>query len=143
EYEEYFISDYEAPFEIDEYESLAKINEIAEQLEMVDVPEAILAGNYDGGDVINFGIELCNAGIVPDGDELVSDIVPTEYLDEMNEHVARSGGWPRVKFFLRGIEWMNDEYYLINGYGNVENLTHDYLEMIVDELMDEMKRNLA
>src|SRR5690625_3646329 len=63
-YEEYFISDYEAPFEIGEYESLAKLNEIAEQLEAVDIPEAILTGSYDGGDVKEFAYELESAGLI-------------------------------------------------------------------------------
>ena len=33
EYEEYFITDYEAPFKVEEYDNLERLNEIAEDLE--------------------------------------------------------------------------------------------------------------
>lgn len=36
EYEEFFISDYEAPFPIREYESIDKLNEIAELMEVME-----------------------------------------------------------------------------------------------------------
>lgn len=145
EYEEHFISDYEAPFEIEEYANLAKLNEVAEVLEGLDIPEAIFDGSYDGGDVINFAKELCNENIVSNADELVQDIVHTVELDEMvAQQVQYSGwGWIRVKNFLAGIDYTRDEYYYINGYGNAENLSRERLESIVSDLMNELKHELG
>jgi hypothetical protein len=143
-YEEHFISDYEAPLgiRIGEYESISKLNDIAEKLEGLDVPEANQYGLYDASDVINFAMHLCNEGIVPGADEFVQDIVDDEQLDEMVKHEAESGGWQRVAFFLADVRYTNDEYYYINGYGNAENLTNDRLEGIVSDLVDELRRNL-
>jgi len=142
-YEECFISDYEAPFEIGEYESLSKLNEIAEQLEAIDIPEAILTGSYDGGDVKEFAYELESAGLIDEVGDDVLNIVDDYELEELTKGAVESRGWVGAKIFLSGIDMINDDYYLINGYGNAENLTHDYLEMIVDELMDELKNSLA
>jgi len=72
--------------------------------------------------------------------EYVDDIVSDEGLDEMVEHMSYESGWQRVKHFLSGIEWMNDGYYRIDGYGNAENLTVTYLESVRDELVGEVKR---
>lgn len=143
EYEEHFITDYEAPFEIEEYANLAKLNEVAEVLEGLDIPEAIFDGSYDGGDVINFAMELCNENVVSNADELVQDIVHTDELDEMVAQQAKENGWQRVKYFLAGIDYTRDEYYYINGYGNAENLTSDRLETIVSDLMNELKHELG
>jgi hypothetical protein len=140
EYEEHFISDYEAPFEIGENESLLLLNELSERLEDMNVPESIIVGSYDAGDVIDFAFELENT-VNSDIGEYVQDIVSDEELDELVKQQADSRGWQGVKFFLAGIDYMNDEYYWINGYGNAENLSHERLEGIVSDLWYEFKRN--
>jgi len=137
EYEEHFISDYEAPFEIGEYESVTKLNGIAEQLEDVELPEKY----GTAGDVIAFAHSLEDASLISDAMEYVGDIVDTWYLDEMVEQAAVDGGWQRVKFFLGGIDSMNDDYYHIDGYANAETLRQGTLDSIVADLMDEMKRS--
>lgn len=139
EYEEYFISDYEAPFEIGEYESLANLNEVAEQLEEVNGWDEITSGNYDAGDVINFASDLENNRIVDCATKYTQDIVSTDYIDELIDVEMQSGwGWIRIKHFLGGIEWLLDEYYILNGYGNVENLSTDGLKNIVSDLFNEI-----
>lgn len=52
QYEEYAIHDYEAPFKIEEYSSISRLNEIAELLDNVDhldesIVEAILGNFHD------------------------------------------------------------------------------------------------
>lgn len=140
-YEEHFITDYEAPFSISEYESITNLNEMAEQLDAVDFPER--GSGYDAGDVINFAVDLENEGIVPSATEHTNDIITDEMLDDLVAHQAQDGGWQRVAHFIGGIEFMNDDYYYMNGYGNMENLDSDLLDGIVDDLLDEMKRNLS
>ena len=39
---------------------------------------------------------------------------------------------------LSKINYLTDEYYLIDGYGNLENLTARYLECIFDDLKNEL-----
>ena len=35
---------------------------------------------------------------------------------------------------LSEVNYLNDEYYLINGYGNLEELTIEYLQCVFDDL---------
>ena len=145
EYEEHFISDYEAPFEIGEYESITKLNEIAEQLVDVETPEKHGMASYkyyDASEVITFAHSLEDASLISDAMEYVGDIVDDEQLGEMVEREAQEGSWQRVKFFLSGIDNMNDDYYHINGYENAETLRPGMLDNIVSDLMDEVKRSL-
>lgn len=46
EYEEYFITDYEAPFQIGEYESLTKLNEMAEEMDELSGEELSIIEAY-------------------------------------------------------------------------------------------------
>lgn len=48
EYEEYFITDYEAPFTIGEYDNLSRLNEIAEELENLTETELKLFSAIEG-----------------------------------------------------------------------------------------------
>ena len=146
EYDEHFISEYEAPFSIGEYESITKLNEVAKQLVDVETPEKHGLASYkyyDAGEVITFADSLENANLVTSAMEYVGDIVDTEQLDEMVEHEAQEGGWQRVKYFLSGIDSMTDDYYYINGYANAETLRPGMLDSIVSDLMDEMKRSIG
>ena len=145
-YEEHFISDYEAPFSIGEYESITKLNEIAERMADVEVPEKHGTASYkyyDTGEVITFADSLENANLVTSAMEYVGDIVDDEQLDDMVKEIAENDDWQRVKFFLGGIDNMNDDYYHIDGYANAETLTSSTLDNIVADLMDEMKHSIG
>ena len=143
EYDEHFISEYEAPFSIGEYESITKLNEVAKQLVDVETPEKHGLASYkyyDAGEVITFADSLENANLVTSAMAYVGDIVDDEQLDEMVDQITVDGGWQRVKFFLSGIDSINDDYYHIDGYANAQTLRPGILDSIVADLMDEMKR---
>jgi hypothetical protein len=140
-YEEHFISDYEAPFEIGEYANIERLNEVAEVLENVKVPTANEFGVYKPEDVINFAMNLGNDGLVSNADELVQDIVSDDLINENVRHYAEQGEWERVKFFLLNAD-VQAEFHWINGYGNVETLTNDRLSGIVSNLIDALRHEL-
>lgn len=141
EYEEYFISDYEAPFPIEEYSSLSRLNDITEELEGVTFPEKQY-GRYDAEDVISFIYELEGEGLIDDAMYYVGDIVDDEMLDEMVKcDIENDAGWLRVRFFLQNAD-PNADYQLINGYGNADRLDSDMLKGIIEDALDEMQRNL-
>ena len=145
-YEEHFISDYEAPFSIGEYESITKLNEIAERMVDVEVPDKhghVDYAFYDAGAVITFAYDLEDASLISDAMEHVGDIVDDEQLDEMVEREAQDGGWQRVKYFLSGIDSMGNDYYYIDGYANAETLRPETLNGIVSDLMDEVKHSIG
>ncbi|WP_179289045.1 antirestriction protein ArdA [Bacillus sp. 7894-2] len=142
EYEEYFVSDYEAPLgiKIQEYSNVWELNELAEALENIEIPEE-RHGRYEPSDVINFAMELCNENIVPNADEYVQDIISDDLINEMVRHHAEQGEWELVKFFLADAD-INEEYHWLNGYGNVERLTNDRLESVMHDLMQEIRNNI-
>ncbi len=73
--EEYFITDYEAPFEIGEYENIYKLNDIAQAFEDLTEDEQKAALAYvDIGEEISHAIEKAE-----DGDYTV------HYTDDMEE----------------------------------------------------------
>ena len=128
---------------IGEYESITKLNEIAERMVDVEVPEKHGLASfkyYDASDVIDFAHSLEDACLITSAMEYVGDIVDDEQLDEMVDQITVDGGWQRVKFFLSGIDSINDDYYHIDGYANAQTLRPGILDSIVADLMDEMKR---
>src|SRR5699024_1531006 len=97
-YEEYFISDYEAPFHIGEYENLEKLNDIADELENVDFP--VRGIGYDVKDVINFANELEMEEIIRDSIEKVGVLVEVDHLNDMVNHEVKEYGWGRQVYRL-------------------------------------------
>lgn len=120
---EWFISDYEAPFKIGEYDNLYALNELAEALEDYDSIEDVYNALDDR--------EATGCEDVYDFDD--------EFFDTMfssKQEVARA------VFFGDIHNWL-DPYIFINGCGNCESMTeYDYQEMLnnhADEIIEEFK----
>lgn len=140
-YEETFISDYEAPFSIEEYSSLTKLNEVAEVLDAVTMP-AKRFGTYDADEVINFVHELEDDGLINDSAEYIGDIISDEDLDEMVKHqIENDAGWLRIRFFLQDAD-PDADYHYLDGYSNVARLDSDCLDGIVTDVIEEVRRNI-
>jgi Antirestriction protein (ArdA) len=136
-YEEYFISDYEAPFEIGEYENIDKLNYIADRIEELRTFEKIAGGEFGPEDLINFSIELEDNGYIYDRFEYVGNIIHDEDVDSMVRNMIDTGdGWARVAIFLHNAS-KTAEWHWIDGYGNLDYLTSDRLETIAEELLNE------
>lgn len=124
-HDEWFISDYEAPFKISEYDDLYQLNELANSL---------LENNID---------TLEDAYIFLDDKEATGceDVYPfdDDFFDMMfssRQEVARA------VFFGDIHNWLDDYIYL-NRYGNCESMNtyqfHDMLEENADGIIDEYK----
>lgn len=138
---EHFISDYEAPFDISEHTSITKLNDIAERLLDVDVPEKH-GEHYDVSELIGFARNLEVTGLADDAMGYFDDIITTEQLDVIVEQKVQDNGWQHIKHFLSGIESMDDDYYYLNGYANVETIRPITLEAIVNDLLAKVKRGI-
>lgn len=124
-YDEWFISDYEAPFKISEYADLYQLNELANSL---------LENNIDTlEDAYNFLDDKEATGC--------EDVYPfdDDFFDMMfssRQEVARA------VFFGDIHNWLDDYIYL-NGYGNCESMNtyqfHDMLKENADGIIDEYK----
>lgn len=122
--DEWFISDYEAPFKIDEYDDLYALNELAEALKGFDTIE----------DVYN-----------------AIDDKETTYLpvlfDDLSELIEVLGVDPvetaRATFFGSIQNWC-DDYFFVNGEGNFESMSErQFQEMLKDnanEIIEEFKK---
>lgn len=121
---DWFISDYEAPFKINEYDDLYDLNELAEALESYDTIE----------DVYN----------AIDDKEVI--YLP-ELFDDLDDLIEALGVDPveaaRATFFGKIQNW-NDDYFYINGVGNFESMNeYQFQKMLEDnanEIIDEFKK---
>ena len=120
--EEYFISDYEAPFKISELEDLTTLNKLAEALKADNLNniEDVYNVLADKDDVLNEAVEFDNYGL-----ELLT------------------GGMNRMELIRlassSNIDW-NDDYIRYDGYGNLETLSEsewvDELNYVSDDIIE-------
>lgn len=102
--------------------------------------------DYDVDGTVSAMYEIAdNYGLVDD--LLFDNIVDRDVIDDMVSQRLESQGFEAVAIMLDGIHSLNDNYYYLNGYGNLEDLSIDKLEVIysdikttlVDELADELE----
>ena len=122
--DEWFISDYEAPFTIDKYADLYQLNELAKALEDYDTLEDVYYYLDDR--------EATGCEDVYDFDD--------EFFDTMFESKQDVA---RAVFFGDIHNWL-DPYIFLNGYGNCESMTeYGFQKMLsenADEIIDEFKK---
>lgn len=137
EYEECAIHDYETvyPISIGEYDSIEALNEKIEMLDSVDglreLCEALRDSPYDvngwGGSLQSILWEL----------DYDHNIVDDEWIAEYVKSNAED--WTRLKFFLEDAN-INNEYHLLDGYGNLAELWSDHalseLKDAIDNYLD-------
>lgn len=59
-----------------------------------------------------------------------------DILDEIVKQEAEKGGFIRVAHFLAGIEWLNDDYYRLDGYGNAQDIKVSDLECWLTDIIN-------
>ena len=60
-------------------------------------------------------------------------------IEEIAKNEIEQGGLSRISYFIGDTNFSTDEYYLINGYGNVENIDKDFLEGLIYDLENNFK----
>lgn len=68
----------------------------------------------------------------------VENIADEGFIDELVKNRFDSSGWQGVACMLKKINYLNDEYYFMNGYGNLEELTINRLECIFNDMKEEL-----
>lgn len=72
--------------------------------------------------------------------DLLDVIVTNEDIEVIIEEYVNSGSsWERIAIFLSGVKVLNQQYYHLNGYGNLENLTSEKFYILLDDFIDEVK----
>ena len=73
-------------------------------------------------------------------EEIMSDIVGEEEIGYLIEDRMNIGGWQSVTCLLANIEYLNDSYYMLDGYGNLKDITIGYLECLIHDMINELER---
>ena len=71
-------------------------------------------------------------------DYYTENIIEEAMIDELVQNRLYSSGWQGVACMLDKINYLNDEYYFINGYGNLEELTINRLQCIFNDMEKEL-----
>ena len=71
----------------------------------------------------------------------VYDTLNQVVREEEIDYIIKDYSWERIYFFLAEIKDLNQEYYYLNGYGNLENLTTEKLDIILEDFIEEIKYN--
>lgn len=75
-------------------------------------------------------------------EEMLDDLIHEDNIDMMVENELKQGGWTRVAIFLSKVEYLNDEYYVIDGYGNLTELTQGYVECLLADLQTNLEQEM-
>lgn len=133
---DYAIHDYELPFNIGEHENIDKLNEIAEQIgdteSLAELLE-LLSGNekYNTDELGRLAMNAFSEL------EIDHEIVDDDFINENIKNSDR--GWEGIKIFLSHAN-INNEYHILDGYENIDELNHTYVSNVLSDFFDELKR---
>lgn len=110
--DEFFAADYDAahvdPYEVlGEFVDLEKMNTLAELDEMLD------------GSISS----LLNAASELDAFDLVEDVVDAEEAETLAKAAIEERGLIGLSYFLGQVHDMKEDYFVLDGYGNLQNFT--------------------
>ena len=100
------------------------------------IEENIKKGNIE--EVLNGMYDLANEydGVISIIDD---NIIDTEIINELiKEKINDGADWVSIKILLDGIKYNSDNYYHIDGYGNIEDLTIGHLELMYEDIKNEL-----
>lgn len=103
------------------------LNDIEENIKKGNI-EDIVADMYD---LANEYEEISNI--------INENIITTEEIDELvKEKINNHGDWVEIKILLDDIKYNLNEYYYIDGYGNIKDLTIKHLELMYEDIKYEL-----
>ena len=116
-------------------EIIKKLNEIKEGLNE-SIPKYTYEEAYN---------EIYNAVEDFDGVEELENIffdfgiVDYDTAEDMAKQRINDGGLSSVVCFLAGVNYINDDIYILDGYANLQNVKYSDFVDLVDELLDALK----
>lgn len=129
---DYEILDWELPFKISPFENIDNINSKLEKIENTGI-------DFDFFMKTSFSLEDVSE-LIEFGNAVNSDYVQDFIHESEINGFLENQDWLHIKFVLQYIEYTDDEYFLINGYGHLENIKPDDLKSLFDDLMEELFR---
>ena len=72
--------------------------------------------------------------------DTVDQIIKEDVIDDIiRDYLSTGSTWERIAIFLSGVKVLNQDYYHLNGYGNLENLSGRQFYIILDDFIEEIK----
>lgn len=72
--------------------------------------------------------------------EILEQIVTDEEIDDiLKSYIDDGSNWERIAIFFCDIRLLNQKYYIIDGYGNISNLSLRTFNIILDDFIEEIK----
>lgn len=96
-----------------------------------------MVNNYNLDEAVCEFVNLCNEY------EVLEDAAYNYVDDEMINNIIKSyDDWSRIAIFLSGVNYLNNEFYHLDGYGNLEEITQSILMADIDDLETELSELL-
>lgn len=102
------------------------LNDIEENIKKGNI-EDIVADMYD---LANEYEEISNI--------INENIITTEEIDELvKEKINNHGDWVEIKILLDDIKYNLNEYYYIDGYGNIKDFMYEDIKYELTDILEE------
>ena len=75
-----------------------------------------------------------------DLEDYVENIIEESMINEIIQDRLRCCGWQNIACMLDKVNYLDDDYYFMNGYGNLEELTISHLECIFSDMVEALNR---
>ena len=117
------------------------LKELKDKIEKIEITydydyEEIYSNLY------NTCIEYMNETQDFDLDYLFEEFINYEEVEERAKYEIENNGLMRLQYFLGDTTFYMQNLFRINGYGNLENITREDLEMLKEELIDNIDNKL-
>ena len=110
---------------------IIRIEKLIKEAEIID--ESTLSD-----DVVNIGsyVKVYDYDL----EDYVENIIEESMINEIIQDRLRCCGWQNIACMLDKVNYLDDDYYFMNGYGNLEELTISHLECIFSDMVEALNR---
>lgn len=117
---------------------MEKLKEFKKIIENIEV-----SYDYDKTytELLNTCIDYQNETQDWDFEDIFEDIVDYELAEDRAKYELEQGGLIRLYYFL-GDANLNNEIFKINGYGNLQDLTKEDLEIVKEEILSRINEKI-
>lgn len=71
---------------------------------------------------------------------MMDNVISEETIDYLIQDRMEVGGWQSVACLLAKVEYLQDSYYMLDGYGNIEDITASSLHCLLLDVAREIER---
>ena len=104
---------------------------LKERLELIEKSMKYYSKDYTTREILNLVYEY-------NLEKYIKNIINREEIDDLVQFRLDGSGWEGVACLLSKINYVTDEYYLLDEYENLEELTKENLECIYKDIKNEL-----